>query len=140
MEMKRTARLEMENFLGLKQGEIHMGGSTIPGEYILPRFISLFNEKYPLVSVVLTIAGTGEIEDRVLEGNLELGVVGYKSSHKNLIQHELWKDELVLAVPAKHRWAKKREVSVEELSEEPFIFREVGSGTLRIMEEYLRIS
>ena len=40
MEIKRTARLEMENFFGLKQGEIHMGGSTISGEYILSRFIS----------------------------------------------------------------------------------------------------
>ena len=140
MDMKRTARLEIENFLGLKQGQIHMGGSTIPGEYILPEVIGRFHEKYLLVSVILTIADSSEIESRVLKGDLELGVIGSKSSHKSLLSHELWKDELVLAIHARHRWALKREISIEEISKEPFILREVGSGTLKIMEEFLRKS
>jgi DNA-binding transcriptional LysR family regulator len=138
LEMKRTARLEMEGFLGMKQGEILMGGSTIPGEYILPEVIGRFHEKYPLVSVILTIADTSEIEGRVLAGNLELGIIGSKSYDKSLIHHKLWKDELVLAVPSQHRWAKKKVISLQKLLEEPFILREVGSGTLKIMEDYLR--
>ncbi len=138
LDMKRTARLEMETFLGVKQGEIHMGGSTIPGEYILPKVIRSFNEKYASISVVLTIADTSEIENRVLEGTLELGVIGSKGSHKSLIYQELWKDELVLAIPAKHRWASKKMVSLAELFEEPFIMRERGSGTLKSMENSLR--
>lgn len=138
LDMKRTARLEMETFLGVKQGEIHMGGSTIPGEYILPKVIRSFNEKYASISVVLTIADTSEIENRVLEGTLELGVIGSKGSHKSLIYQELWKDELVLAIPAKHRWASKKVVSLTELFEEPFIMRERGSGTLKSMETSLR--
>ena len=79
-------------------------------------------------------------KNHVLEGNLELGVVGSKGVHRSLICTELWQDELVLAVPAQHRWAKKKEVSIHELSEEPFIMREVGSGTLKIMDAYLRAS
>ena len=45
LEMKETARLEMQNFLGVKSGEIIIGGSTIPGEYILPKAMGLFREK-----------------------------------------------------------------------------------------------
>lgn len=138
LQMKKTACLEMQDFLGMKRGEIHMGGSTIPGEYILPQVIGDFREKYPFVSVALRIADTREIESRVLEGNLELGVIGSKSSHRSLICHELWEDELILAVPAQHRWAERTEVLLAELSEEPFVLREIGSGTLRIMEEHLR--
>ena len=138
LDMKRTARLEMEGFLGIKQGEIHMGGSTIPGEYILPKVIGKFNEKHPAISVDLTVADTREIETRVLEGTLELGVIGSEGSHKNLIYQELWKDELVLAVPAKHRWANKKMVSLADLLDEPFIVRELGSGTLKSMEASLR--
>lgn len=138
LDMKRTARLEMESFLGLKQGEIHMGGSTIPGEYILPEIIGSFNEKYPSISVVMTIADTNEIETRVFEGTLELGVIGSRGSHKSLRYQKLWKDELVLAIPAKHRWASKKVISLSELLEEPFIMREVGSGTLKSMEDSLR--
>jgi DNA-binding transcriptional LysR family regulator len=140
LDMKRTASLEMQDFLGLKKGSIHLGGSTIPGEYILPKVIKDFREKYPLMTVSLTIADSSEIESHVLEGNLELGVVGSKSAHSTLIRNELWQDELVLAVPAQHRWAKKKEVSIKELSKEPFIMRELGSGTLKIVDDYLRTS
>jgi len=118
LEMKRTACLEMEAFLGLKQGEIQLGGSTIPGEYILPKIIGRFHQKYPLISVILSVSDTTEIRSRVLEGALELGVVGSKVPHKALIHHELWKDELVLAVPARHRWAKRKEIFLKELMEE----------------------
>lgn len=140
LDMKRTASLEMENFLGLKQGEIILGGSTIPGNFILPEIIGRFNKKFPLISVVLVIADTGEIETRILNGDLEIGVIGSKSSHHSIIHYELWKDELVLAIPIRHRWAKKKSITEEELSEEPFILREFGSGTLHIMEDYLRSS
>lgn len=34
--------------------------------------------------------------------------------------------------------AKKQKITVEELSKEPFILREKGSGTLKIMENYLQ--
>jgi len=140
LDMKKTASLEMQDFIGLKRGEILIGGSTIPGEYILPKIIGRFREKYPLVSVTLTIGDTSEIERLVLKGALELGVIGSRSRHRSLIHHELWKDELILAVPVQHRLAGKKVVSLEELLEEPFILREVGSGTLRIMEDYLQAS
>ena len=138
LEMKRTASLELESFIGIKRGEIHLGGSTIPGEYILPNVIGQFCRQYPALSITLTVGDTGSIENRVLTGHLELGVVGSKGSQQSLIHHELWKDELVLAVPAKHRWAEKSEISTKELCKEPFIFREPGSGTFKILDDYLR--
>ncbi len=138
LEMKRTAALEMADFLGIRRGEIRLGGSTIPGEYILPKIIGRFCRGYPYLWVTLTVGDTVAIENRVLAGDLELGVVGSKGSQKNLIQHELWRDELVLTVPAGHRWAQEREVPVDALCEEPFIFREPGSGTFKILDGYLQ--
>jgi DNA-binding transcriptional LysR family regulator len=91
-----------------------------------------------MVSVTLTISDSRDIEARILRGELELGVVGYKSSESSLISHELWEDELILAVPADHAWAKKGEISAEKLFSQPFILREEGSGTLGIMQSYLR--
>ena len=138
LEMKKTACLEMQDFLGVKQGEIRIGGSTIPGEYILPKVIGRFSKEYPRITVSLAVADSEEIETRVLEGEFELGVIGRKSSNKNLASHELWEDELVLALPATHRWAGKKEVLIQEVVREPFISREIGSGTLKSSEAYLQ--
>jgi len=140
LEMKETAQLEIERFLGLEHGEISMGGSTIPGEYILPDLIGKFNRQHPHLAVKLSIADSSEIEKRVLAGKLEMGVIGSKSQQANLLCLQLWKDELVLAVPAQHRWARRKTVSLQELWEAPFILREEGSGTLKILDNYLRKS
>jgi DNA-binding transcriptional LysR family regulator len=137
LEMKETAELEIERFTGLKQGEISMGGSTIPGEYILPDLIGRFKKKYPHLSVKMTIADSGEIENRVIAGQLEIGVIGSKSLHANLLCQKLWEDELVLAVPVRHPWARRKAVSIQDLRKTPFILREDGSGTLKILEVYL---
>ena len=138
LDMKKIARLEMEKFLGLRQGEILLGGSTIPGEYILPGLIGEFHEKYPFISVVLTVAGSREIEELVQNGDLELGVVGSKNLNKDMVSYDIWKDELVLAVNSNHKWTDKKNISPEDLFTEPFIIREPGSGTLKIMEDYLK--
>ena len=138
LEMKRIACAEMEDFLGIRRGEIRIGGSTIPGEYILPRVLGLFGRKNSQITVALVIADSAEIENRVLEGRLELGVIGRKTSQRSLATSPLWQDELVIAVPSGHRWAKREEVSLEELTQEPFILRESGSGTLKTLDDYLR--
>lgn len=137
LEMKKTACLEMQDFLGVKRGEVRIGGSTIPGEYILPGIIGQFRERYPMISVSLTVGSSGDIEDLVLEGHFELGVIGSLSTDRNLIVQELWQDELVVAVPIGHRWSTREEIDLEEIYEEPFILRETGSGTLRIFEKYM---
>jgi DNA-binding transcriptional LysR family regulator len=138
LEAKKAACLEMQDFLGVRQGDISIGGSTIPGEYILPKVVGWFSKQYPGITVTLSVADSEEIESRVLEGEFELGVIGRKSSNKHLETHELWKDELVLALPSTHRLAGKKEVSLQEVVQEPFISRELGSGTLRSMEPYLQ--
>ncbi len=140
LNMKNNICMEFQEFLGVKRGEIHAGGSTIPGEYILPGLIQRFRKTYPFISVSITIADSKKIEQNVLEGNLDLGIVGAITSGKNLERYNLWEDELVLAVPAGHSWTKERKVSLHKLMEEPFVTRQRGSGTLKVMAKCMNMS
>jgi DNA-binding transcriptional LysR family regulator len=114
-------------------GDLELGGSNIPGQYILPGFIGGFKGNYPDIRIRLVIADTTKITDMVMEGSLELGVVGAEIKNTKLQFHRLFDDELVLAVPANHPWADLDIVSPEQLSEVPFIMREQGSGTRMAM-------
>jgi DNA-binding transcriptional LysR family regulator len=138
LDLRRTASLEMQEFLGVRQGEIHIGASTIPGEYILPEILGRFAKEYPLIRVVVTVGDSEEVETGVLHGDFEFGIIGRRSSTKQILSHELWEDDLVLVVPSMHRWASKKEVTALELATEPFISREVGSGTLSSFEQQLQ--
>lgn len=137
LDMKESASFEMQEFLGVQRGEIRMGGSTIPGEYILPRIVGEFHEKYPGISVTLAVSDTSDIEKRVQNGDIELGVIGSKSTGRSLFVKEMWKDDLVLAVQSQHPWARRNEIALEEIFKEPFILRESGSGTLKTIRKYL---
>jgi DNA-binding transcriptional LysR family regulator len=66
-----------------------------------------------------------------------MGFIGKEPINKKLVVQRLWKDRLVLAVPASHPLSNLRAVKVEELKEIPFIIREKGSATRDIIEECL---
>ena len=58
------------------RGELSLGASTIPGEYLLPKLMGNFKKGYPSFIVSLKIADTKEIVQYVLEDKVELGVIG----------------------------------------------------------------
>lgn len=136
LKMKQRVCIEMDDFLGIKKGAVLLGASTIPGEYILPKILAEFSKKYPLISLKIVISDTRAIESRILSGDLEIGIVGSKSYENNLVHNKLWDDELILTVSAEHRWFNKNSITMAELFEEPFILREKGSGTLKIITDY----
>ena len=138
LEERERISIEIQDFLGLKKGELKIGGSTIPGEYILPKSLKQFHKLYPLINTNLMVSDSKKIQDMVLDGILHLGIVGFVSDDHNIEHIKLWKDELVVALPKGHKWSTKKEIEWEELIKEPFILRERGSGTLRVMEEYLK--
>jgi DNA-binding transcriptional LysR family regulator len=129
LALKRSTCQVLEEFMGLRRGEVVIGGSTIPGEFVLPAALAAFHRQHGDVVVRLAVEDSGQICERVLAGTYEFGIVGWPSVHPHLVFIELWPDELVLVVPAKHRWAKGKPVAVEDLANEPFIQREGGSGT-----------
>ena len=125
----------MAEFLGKIKGRLTIGGSTIPGGYLLPQLVGAFSQHYPEVQVALIVNDTSEIIKRIIDGAIEIGVVGARSDDQQLNQESLVEDELCVVVPHTHRWADKQMVSIEELLAEPFIARETGSGTLRSIDK-----
>jgi DNA-binding transcriptional LysR family regulator len=128
----------MAEFSGKMKGRLSIGGSTIPGGYLLPRIIGLFSKRYPEVRISLKVGDTSEILSMVATGRIEAGVVGAKSSDKLLQQVPMALDEMCLVVPSDHIWAQRQTIKFKELLGEPFIVRELGSGTLRSIEQQLQ--
>jgi DNA-binding transcriptional LysR family regulator len=137
LEERDGAKQEIEQLTGRMSGTLTIGGSTIPGAYLLPPLIVAFKKKNPGISVQLSIDDTAKITEAVLAGSLRIGIVGARLSEPQLEVHPFESDELVIAVPSRHPWARKRTVTPRDLKGQPFILREQGSGTRKIMEERL---
>ncbi len=137
ISLRDEAETALNQFKGRVKGNLVVGGSTIPGGYILPGAIAGFLKRYPEVFLSLKVGDTGKITGDILSGELELGIVGARSADNKLIQEVLVEDEMQLIVPADHRWARKKSLTLEMLMQEQFIIRESGSGTLKSIQDNL---
>ena len=138
LTLAAEARQAVDQFQGRMSGELIVGGSTIPGEYVLPGVIAEFRAKYPDVSITLMIGSSRQVTTWVEEGRVEVGVVGARPANRTLEARELMSDELVVVVGAGHRWATRRGVSLDDVKAEPLIMRERGSGSRGALEQALK--
>jgi DNA-binding transcriptional LysR family regulator len=137
LAFKRETIAAVEQFRGELTGELSIGGSNIPGEYLLPQRLVAFVEKYPHVKPILRIGDSATVVEAVLEGKVELGFVGFKRDDARLSFEKIWQDEMVLAVSSRHPWSAREFVELSELRAESFVARERGSGTLNSLKELL---
>jgi DNA-binding transcriptional LysR family regulator len=140
LALSRETRQAMESFQGRMSGELLVGASTIPGEYILPALIGRFKEKFPDIAITLLIGDSHAVTEWVAEGRAEVGVVGARSSHRGIDFRELLPDDIVLIVCAAHPWHGRKQVTLEELRAEPLLLRERGSGTRAALEAALALA
>jgi DNA-binding transcriptional LysR family regulator len=120
------------------RGELSLGASTIPGEYLLPKLLGDFKKEHPHVIISLKIADTKEIIQYVFQDNVEFGIIGAKLNHPSLHYEKYEEDEIIVVAPPDHPLTRKKRVNLEELSKVPWIIREEGSGTQMSVEKALR--
>lgn len=137
IRIRNSAVQAINKFKGDLSGHLLIGGSTIPGTYILPALLGAFKARYPSILVTLKIGGSGEIVEKLIEGNLELGLIGVKWDDRRILLEEIFSDELILTLYPEHAWAKRGAIQLDELAGEPFILRERRSGTRMVMNHSL---
>ncbi len=122
---------------GLVKGSITIGAGSTIGNYLLPSVISDFRKTHPKIKVHLFVANMQRVIELLNAGNINVGLIEGDVKRQKIVVEKLLSDELLLIVPPHHSWAKRKEVSIAELIEEPFILREAGSGTRQTIEKFL---
>ncbi|WP_058301670.1 LysR family transcriptional regulator [Gorillibacterium timonense] len=138
VELMAQTEREMSRFTRELGGRLELGTSLTIGEYILPRLIGPFNREFPHITVSMKVMNTAQIMEGVLAHSLTFGLVEAGIEHPDLVVEPLLHDELKLVLPAGHELLHQERITVDDLSRYPFIMRERGSGTRRIVEEALQ--
>lgn len=118
---------------------IRLGVSTIPSAYILPEFLPKFCKEYPEVFFQSIQSDSKGIIEGVLDGRMDVGLVGMEWEEEVLACIPFYEDELVVITPVTEHFLalRKNEVPLEELFKEPMILREKGSGTKKAADQFL---
>lgn len=133
-------RLEevMQSVNGTVAGDVTVGCSTTSGKYLLPSVIARFRRIYPQVHINVMINSRKNVLKMLLEAQIPFGVSSKKIEHADIEYKHFYTDDILLIVPANHRWASFRRILPEDLLDEPLLLREETAGTTEVLFEGLQ--
>jgi LysR family transcriptional regulator, transcriptional activator of the cysJI operon len=131
------AQQNISEITGAIKGSLSIGASSTIGNYLLPHIIAAFKKKVPQVNISLVVSNTKIITERLNAGEIDIALVEGDVSKQRFSVEPLISDELVVIMSPAHPWAERRSLSAIELTKEPLILREEGSGTRQIILKHL---
>lgn len=110
-------------------GSLNIGASDTIGNHIAPVLLSQFQQQYPCDIHQLFISNTAQIINRLLEFQLDIGLIEGKAHHPKLHTIEWQKDAMYIVCAPSHPLATKNQVTLQDLELSTWLLREDGSGS-----------
>lgn len=125
---------------GLRRGRLRLGVITT-AKYFAPEILGDFCRQYPGIDISLKVTNRDRIFERIQNNEDDLYILGQPPENGlNLKAYPFAPNPLVVMAARNHPLTKESNISIERLVQEPFIFREVGSGirdaTMKLFSEH----
>lgn len=111
---------------------MHIGANESTCIYVLPQIFALYKSKYPDVQISIYRNFSKKVLDKVLDNQLDFGIVTLPVNHRDLQIIPIAEDEMGLITSPEHPLSVKNSVRLEEVIPYPFIFHKVGTTRERL--------
>jgi DNA-binding transcriptional LysR family regulator len=135
LDRASIARSVLEDLAGSPTGTILIAASHTIASYWLPRRLAAFHASNPGVRLDVVIRNTREVENAVAEGEAQRGLVEGPTQHRSLTRLQVDTDRPLLVVAADHPPLPLNKQGEIDLRAIPWVVREEGSGTRRVLED-----
>lgn len=115
-------------------GQLKVGATLTIGNYLAIGIMTQFMQRYPKAKVSLEVANTAAITQKVLNFELDIGLIEGELQQTELDVIPWRDDELIAFCSPRHPLAKQGYIDEEQLTHIPWILRETGSGTRQTFE------
>jgi len=110
----------MANLRDGNTGELLIAAAPAVSTYVLPAILKSFRAAYPSVRLGVRTGHTEEVLDMVLRGEAHIGI-GRPIRHHEIELIPVLDDEMLLVVSARHPFASRGKVRIDELAAERLI-------------------
>ncbi len=125
----------IEDMHELKRGVLSLGTTKAYARYFMPLMLSTFHENYPNVKIQLNEGSSLDMTYSLLDFKNQVAVIAKAEDLPEVNFYPFSKEEMAVIVASGHPLTRKKAVSFKELAEEPFIMKEKGSGTRKLVEQ-----
>jgi DNA-binding transcriptional LysR family regulator len=126
---------EIGRYTGRLTGDLAIGACTMVGEHLIPSFVKDFHEAHPAVRFNIEIGNCPAIVDKLLKGIIDVGLIGDKVVHRDLVTVRLLEHTLFLVSSPDYVGIKKGTISLKDLTGMKLLLREEGVGTRVLFED-----
>lgn len=120
------------------EGNIRIAASSVPAQYIAPKLISKFTQKYPEIKVTLDLLDSKQVADKLINGDADVGILSHQYFPNHLKFIPIMEEKLVLITPRNIRFPDG--FTKLDFVKYPILFRKYGSGTQVAVEKILQIA
>jgi LysR family hydrogen peroxide-inducible transcriptional activator len=107
-------------------GKLRMALLPTIGPYLLPRVAREIHKALPRLELQLYEYQTAQMLEKLSTGQVDVGILALPVSMEGLEARSLYEEPFALAVPAHHRLAEKKVVTVADLKDETLLLLEDG--------------
>ena len=119
----------------LKRGILSLGTTKAYARYFMPLMITTFHKNYPNIKIQLNEGSSLDMIHSLLDFKIEVAVIARTEDNPEIHFFPFSQEEMVVIVSTDHHLSREKAITFQELSAEPFIMKEKGSGTRKLVEE-----
>lgn len=129
-------KIAIEELQGDVKGPLQLSVVTT-AKYFLPNLLGAFLQKYPEVEPKLKFTNRARILERLMNNDDDFVIMGQVPEDENLEAYPFLNNIIGIVAPADHPLANKKNIPIEELTNQRFLNREIGSGTRFVFDKLL---
>lgn len=107
-------------------------------KYFLPYLLGEFQRRYPKIRISLKVNNRDEVLAHLNSNEFDLAVLSQVPDDRFLESFPFLENPLVICSAPGHPLAGQSRLTLSQLKNEPFIYREPGSGTRMVLERHLK--
>ena len=123
-----------EAYKGMLSGRLSISVVST-GKYVMPYFLADFMDKHPGIDLIMDVTNKSRVIESLSNGDIDFALVSIVPEKLEVHEEILMENELYF-VANKNFALIKHKLTREDLEKHALIFREDGSATRKVMEEY----
>lgn len=123
-----------EAYKGLLSGQLSLSVVST-GKYVMPYFLSDFMKKHAGIDLVMDVTNKSKVIESLSNGDIDFALVSIIPDKLDVNEEILMENELYFVANRAFELVKNK-LTKEDLEKHALIFREDGSATRKVMEEY----
>ena len=123
----QDAVLEVNDYKQLQKGTIKIGIPPMMGAYLFPKIFSSFQRQYSHLDIFMHEEGSMSIREQLEQDDLDFGIIIISGASNHLQLLPMSKNQVVCCVPENSPLAKKKSISLQDITDTNVIMLKEGS-------------